>query len=357
VKRFVAAALALSGCQATESASDTILMSARVQPGEEVTWCRYVKLGVDEIARFAHAWTGSSHHAILYETDLEQAPSDPFICDDVELPKSRVLYAPEEPSGELALPDGVAFRWDTNRIALVEWHLVNPGTAAVDAELTLDLFEPEAPSHMAAGALLYYHPAIHVPALGSATARMRCLVPSDVTLWWMASHHHELATGFSAQLVDRNGADRGPIHRAPFQVAREQAIEFACDYQNPRAEPVIEGPSARDDEMCMLAAIYYPRMDDPFRETCSGADSGPMFDGTATCAATLACLEARAGDAVGSEECLVSTSASSTPALNQLVFECLPARCALECAGMNASCRACLEERCLPERAACLDAP
>jgi hypothetical protein len=107
----------------------------------------------------------------------------------------------------------------------------------------------------------------------------------------------------------------------------------------------------------MYAAIYYPRLDDPFRETCSGAASGPIFDGTQSCNSTLACLEAHAGDAVASDACLVATSPTSTPSLNQLGFECLPASCELECGGLDATCRACLEERCLPEREACLTAP
>jgi hypothetical protein len=79
-----------------------------------------------------------------------------------------------------------------------------------------------------------------------------------------------------------------------------EQIDYECNYQNDGTTTVIQGLSAVTNEMCVFVGAYYPR-DEKF-ETCGTtgqfADQGTaatyIGTGTATCGATLSCLQSAA---------------------------------------------------------------
>jgi hypothetical protein len=69
-----------------------------------------------------------------------------------------------------------------------------------------------------AGGLLWYNPFIAVPAVGQATARMACEIPSDVNLRNVVSHAHSRLSDYTARLWDgpptRGGRVQEQLYRS-----------------------------------------------------------------------------------------------------------------------------------------------
>ncbi len=137
-------------------------------------------------------------------------------------------------------------------------------------------------------------------------------------------------------------------------VSRGDAIAFGCEYDNRSERAVIEGPTARDHEMCMFFAGYYPRMPTEGADACSGAESGPVFSGSSTCAQAYACLES-APDEFATERCWGQTSETSTASLLDFAYRCAFSQCGELCdlEDYDKACTACLADRCADEWSAC----
>jgi len=112
-------------------------MTAALEAGQEVSWCRYVLPGAGtpdgiDVARMEHATGGAlSHHVIWYQ--MAQTPESvadnmaPFRCDGgIHLLKAGVLYAPPSGAGELTWPENVAAHLAPDAVTLLEWHVINP---------------------------------------------------------------------------------------------------------------------------------------------------------------------------------------------------------------------------------------
>jgi hypothetical protein len=347
------------------------VIRGRVAPGSEATYCQRVALrgGRIDVARIEHAYGGRSHHFFVYESFAPPSAAGPvFACDDAhDLDKSALLYATQQRRDELTYPSGVAVEVKEDRTLLLEWHVVNTGDTPADAEAALNLWYAPEPPTAHAGMLVYYDPFIHVPPFASASARMHCRLPEDVTLLWTSSHMHARGVGHRSQVTRRDGEttelssttdwETPGIEWLPneLDLAAGDAIDFVCDYDNPTNRNIIEGPTAGDHEMCMFFAGYYPRMHTEGGEACSGAESGPVFDGTATCEESFACL-AQAQSEVESERCWVAASEGATKPLLDLAYRCRLSQCGGECtdSSFSPNCAACLSTRCSDERARCL---
>ncbi len=210
----------LMGCGEAESAprpelgaTTQIVLEATAEPGSEVTYCQRVALDRQgapaDIVHLAHTFDAQSHHFFVYESEVPPDEMDPapFVCDDErDLDKSALLYASQKQQDVLAFPDGVAFEIEDGRTLLIEWHIVNPSAAAVQARATFDItYATEAPA-VRAGMLVYYHPFIYVPPQGTASAQMRCLLQEDATLMWTSSHMHARGVGHSSRVERIDGS-------------------------------------------------------------------------------------------------------------------------------------------------------
>ena len=381
MKRSAALLVACWGCGAPPPGAGVdvaggareIVMSASAEPGQEVTLCQHVDVGASvgdvDIERLSHHFDGRSHHFFVYASSTAGADAEPRACDDeAHRNKGGLLYASQRADDALSFPDGVALTIDRGGTLLIEWHVVNTSAERIDAEAQLSIaYAAEAPA-MRAGMLVYYHPFIHVPAQGSSHAAMHCRVPEDVTLMWTSSHMHARGTGYRSSVVRGDGISQ-PLHVTDawedvgltllddLAVSRGDAIAFSCDFDNPSDRVFIEGDSARDDEMCMFFAGYYPRVATPHGEGCSGPGSGPRFDGRLSCADAFTCLQ-EASDDVDRSSCWTAASEVSSEPLLQLAHRCKAARCGEACAaGFDAACTHCLDERCADDVKRCHDAP
>ena len=104
-----------------------------------------------------------------------------------------------------------------------------------------------------------------------------------------------------------------------------------------------------DNEMCMFIASYYPKQDFA-TEICAGPESGPVFNGTATCGQSVICMIS-AEDEVSAEECVFQTCSASANPLATLTG-CIFDKCAAECDGGSA-CQNCINNFCSVQYDAC----
>jgi hypothetical protein len=350
---FIAPAAALTGAACSsetttpvdglapppDGAGVQVAMSATLAPGEENTWCQYVILPNDatvDVDRFEHLYSPGSHHLLLFPTRLAAADVTgdlaPFECDTRgDLATTGIAYAAQVPEGELAFPTGVGLRLPAASVLLMQVHYLNTTDEPLVADAKINLWYATTTITQEVGLLFLYDWAIHIPAGQTASARMRCGIPQDVTLLYGMSHMHKRGVGYQADLLDAAGApvrtlfqtDRwegiDPAVYAPaIQITAGQSIDFRCDFQNDESFDVIQGPSASTNEMCMFIGAYYPRLDFA-AENCFLPGSGPIFDGTTTCAETLTCVQSAASD-VAFQECLQQTCPASSTAVDDVAI-------------------------------------
>jgi hypothetical protein len=133
-----------------------------------------------------------------------------------------------------------------------------------------------------------------------------------------------------------------------------------CDYYNPDAVDVFQGPNASTSEMCVFGALYYPKVEGEF-ENC--ADLSVIGTGSQTCYDQLQCIQTcPAGEApeqthggvnVGPcwEKCIALGCAGATDALFAAT-RCIGDMCQQECAAGD--CNACALSKCGPQVNACI---
>lgn len=315
-------------------------MQARIEAGQEITYCQYFVLpagaGVD-VSRFEHRYTAGSHHLLLFPTTLTAAEvaMDQAMFDCAsrgDLKNLGVAYGAQEPDGDMTYPQGVAMHFDSEEVVLLQSHYLNTNDQAVDADVRVNLWYATGAITAYAGTLFYYDWAILVPpAPGTATVKMRCTVPTDITVLYASSHMHRRGVGFRSWLTGGDLAQPLALHMTddwespdpttwtpPLTIQGGQAIEYECDFKNDLPTTVIEGPSAETNEMCMFVAGYYPKLSEA-AEFCLEPGSGPQRNGTKTCAETLSCFGGTQ-DPIAQEQCLMDTCAASSQPFNDFVL-------------------------------------
>jgi hypothetical protein len=212
------------------------------------------------------------------------------------------------------------------------------------------------------GLLFFYNLFIRVPELGSVRTTMSCAVPEEITLISGTSHMHRRGVGFEAAALLPGGSrellhtttawEEVPVTRWPdgLVVPAGSRIEYFCDYKNPEARAVWQGPRTTD-EMCTFAAAYYPvrqYISDCAIDAASAGSTGSLGadwvgTGTTSCGEALQCLAA------------IDSSKAFLPQLTACVLDAAPSeservsdlvRCVLtndnplaDCAEQIASCQ------------------
>jgi hypothetical protein len=347
----------------------------QLAPGAEVYNCQYFTTpadGVLEVGGIQSYFAPTSHHTLLFTTALTAADiadkTEPFSCEDIlgvnALGVTGLAYGP---SGDFAYPEGVAMKMQPGTVLLLQTHYVNATESPVDADVRLNLVTPEVPATIEAGIFYFYHRAINLPPGSSEVSRMRCEIPSDITLVTGRSHMHRRGIHYAAHLEGggleepqllyetTEFGDGEPRNYAPFQeIKAGQAIEYACDFRNDDPETVVQGPSAERNEMCAFFGTYYPRLPQDV-EACRNPGSGPVFDGAKSCGETMQCI-ATAPDDASFQACQVATCEASSKPLNDYM-ECIYGNCYAECTGADPSgCGPCVQASCGQSFGACLSA-
>jgi hypothetical protein len=157
----------------------------------------------------------------------------------------------------------------------LESHFVNAttsvGTGGVD--IVLHAMDPSLVQDWI-GVYMNIMNGIHVPPMQSAVLGARCATNADTTVFLFTSHMHHFGSEFDINLVDADGTVN-PLYvstdwehpkiddRAaqPVPLTANQQFEWKCHYTNDRSQDLWGGDSAIDNEMCIMAAFYYPAQD------------------------------------------------------------------------------------------------
>ncbi len=346
---------------------------ASVGVGEEIQKCKFVQLPKDEgeiaVGRVFHNYSPGSHHFLVYRTQLTEIPSggDVFVdCDESDWMSNvrGVIYAAQETDGEFAMPKGVGQRFSPGEVMLVQTHYLNTTSVALDAkiDLRMELLDV-ADVEQEAGVLFFYNPAISLGPAAKGSAELTCPVPSDLNLAFAASHMHKRGTYFRADTTDASAAAAlGPLYESteweepvprvfpldpPAMLPKGSSIRYRCDFQNPDATPVVSGPSADTNEMCMFVAMYWPKVDEQ-TEFCRAGKT--TSSGTASSIDTFKCLVA-CGSSAKNPACSSSCWENACPGAPMPILDlafCLQNSCGLECAvdPLGQPCKSCTAKTC-----------
>jgi hypothetical protein len=292
-------------------------MSTTIPAGVEGERCRFVIASADDlwVIRDQVRFTQGSHHFLLYETSYDSIPtmrddgvavdtSGVFDCSDGATngwSVTKLVGGSQNGEGEsmLAFPAGVAMPVRAGAVLLMNAHYVN----ASPQEIRINLYTiPESEVTTEGDLLFLYNPLIAVPGHGTARARWRCPVHTDITIANLQSHMHVRGVGYQAAADDgapfyeNDQWENVPVKRFEpgLQVAAGSTLDYHCDYENGEDREVFQGPRSTD-EMCMLIGSYYPA--DPRTANCLDETGERLAgewigNGTATCAATLDCIGA-----------------------------------------------------------------
>jgi copper type II ascorbate-dependent monooxygenase-like protein len=375
-------------------------MMTTIAAGQEDERCKFVTVPSTGlwVNRQEVRFTGGSHHFVLWKTSYPSIPTQDTHGNSVDT--SGVFECTSGPSASWnttafaggaqagngpplidGLPAGTAVRFDPGAILIMDLHVLNPSAQDVSTVVRTNLWTVrDSQVTTEAGIYFFYDPFIVVPARSSASARMSCPVTSNLQLVNGQTHMHRRGLGGVANLVDGSGNLR-PIYQsqsweavnvqnwAPgMAVQPGQSIDYQCNYQSTENADVMQGNTTKD-EMCVFFGLYYPR--DTKFETCSIDGTWPNLStaatfigtGTATCAATLQCIQSAAPTSQDHGDSLYGCVVNSCPkAAQQLtaVLDCQRSlgqgTCQSACDNGSSQCTSCIQQACQPSIAACQSA-
>jgi len=355
-------------------------MAETVPAGGEIFDCQYVQLPnvAEWLVAAQHNYTPGSHHLLLYTTALTSIPAGgEQVTDCYEgtgnniMSNARgVLYGGQTPTGSETYPQGIGLPTTASEVLIFQVHYLNASANDLQAQVNVDLtFDPNAADITTqAGMIFFYDPFIDVPAGATATAQMRCLIPSDITLLYASSHYHSRGVGYGAYIdpaVDQLGTT--PFYTSDSWSSPENAnltmpisggsrIRFQCDYDNSAGTAdYYAGQSAETNEMCMFIGVYYPEMGQLSDFCIQGED---MFgSGTAACGATLTCLQTCGGKLslgggiqANAPDCEQACFVQSCPTASAPLIDfttCMSNSCKTPCSDTTSSaCTTCITANC-----------
>jgi hypothetical protein len=330
-------------------------MQVAIPPGTEAEYCQFVEIPDAWVTHDTVAFTGGSHHVLVYQTSYTTIPtqkddgtpvdtSGPFDCSDGATNGwsiTKLIGGSQNREGDsiLQFPEGIGVH--VGGVAMINVHYINGSDTTLETDVTIKFDTvPEEEIEIEGDILFLYNPFIAVPANQTARAQWRCPVYADITIANAQSHMHSRGVGYAARVdgaepfytsADWEGVEVQTYEN--FTVSAGSTLDYYCDYQNGESVPVFQGPRTTD-EMCMLIGSYYPA--DPRTANCldpSGQLPGGDWvgQGTATCAATMGCLQNAQGlDVVTT--CVVAAD----PAVSREVSELV--RCFMAASDPGAEC-------------------
>lgn len=301
---WLSAILLLAACGGKgSSAGGPIKLSFgfSVPAGSERTQCYVVKLHNAKAIDFSHVeshMVAGSHHFILYRdaSDLVgSAPPAEGIGDcDMETPRLFV-YAAQEADHADDMPPGIAGELPPDSTVILEAHYVNASTSPIDAKASVEV-DPVDPATITnlAGMLFYLDTDFAVPPGAGMNGNpdyehsTTCAVPEapgGTHIFRMGSHQHKrgldvqvfqeqfpsatATTGADMSMVFENTDWESPSEEswpdaAPLTLEANQGLRFSCSWKNETGSDLVFGPSANDNEMCIIGAGYWPAVSGPY---------------------------------------------------------------------------------------------
>lgn len=294
-------ATGLLGCGSSETpapgpASIRFSMDTDVGAAVEIEKCRYVSMPTDRgemaINSAVSHYTPGSHHFLVYRTSLTAIPSGSEVVHDcVSASVFSVVrgtyYEAQAPESKRELPPKIAHVFAPGEILILQSHYVNTTPSTLHSHVEFELRPIDRDTISAeAGTIFFYNPSIEIPPRTTRTVTRTCPLAEDIHLALLWSHMHERGVGFEATTDDPTAAQAlGPLYAtddwsAPVPRAfgndallpGGSHITYACRFYNQTDDTIVQGLSARTNEMCILHGMYWPRQP-PVTELCLGGIS------------------------------------------------------------------------------------
>jgi hypothetical protein len=290
----------------------TFAMTGTVDGGGESFACVYVQMPSGRTTAVYSAeshFTPGSHHFLVYRTSYGAIPDGGdgvHPCTDAEQITGIAgsYYEAQTPDTQRELPPGVAHVFKPGEVLLMTAHYLNPSPAPLETrvDFRLHAMDPGAVKHVA-GSIFFYNPQITIPPMSRVTVTRSCPIDRDIGLALLWSHMHSRGVAFEASSDDPAVARGGTLYQTttwsepqarefpgahPLTLHAGSNIVYSCTYENTTSDTIVQGQSARTNEMCILHGMYWPRLD-PATELClsgassmdppaSGGDGGPSGD-------------------------------------------------------------------------------
>jgi hypothetical protein len=282
------------GCGSTPAPLSVGIGPIALAPGEEKTVCSTVRLpnaaDVDVVAMTATLAPGS-HHLILYRsTATAEAPAlTPCQTFDTVMQGDVPLLIVGTLNNQLTLPSGVAYHLPAGQMVKLEAHYINASSAAIQGQGTVVMTPRAAGASTQTADLMLCGSMRQLTTQGIPPHASVSLDPgfyagggdvdfTKLTVFALTSHEHHLGSGVTiakSNAAANAGATLFTTHdwsNAPLTVldaahevtfAAGEGLRWQCSYdsldaQPPPTGPTYFGPSALTNEMCFIAAYYYP---------------------------------------------------------------------------------------------------
>lgn len=207
----------------------------------------------------------SSHHMFVFHGANYNADTNSVAdCSGIEF--HDLLHMAQTPTQSVTYPTGVGRLLAGTDGLRVLVHLLNPGTTAVTAHVSIAFrtVDPSAVGTLAVS-LFFNNAVLRVPP-GVSTQSRTFTIPSNIKVMMAVSHMHSRATGFSATTNSGQTLYKGTDWNEPvavtyapaMDVAQGSIVTWSCTYDNKTGTTLTFGESANTNEMCILAGVAYP---------------------------------------------------------------------------------------------------
>jgi hypothetical protein len=246
-----------------------------IQPGEEITYCYYTTIDIDEdvgVKRWSSQMTPGSHHLIVYFTETQDQP-DGTITTDCGVTGGGLnfpiwTYSAAQPEAAIAMPEGVGMHVKAQQHLFVQMHYLNTNpTEAIDVHVTIngETFE-EGEAYERAAAYVTFNTEIDLDPGETDTVSGTCAVPDGAKFFLLNTHSHRFTTRTQvddgATMIYESDDWEEPVPRlwndAPFFEFESGNLTYSCTATNTSGARVQTGDSAATDEMCMAVGYFYP---------------------------------------------------------------------------------------------------
>lgn len=263
--------------------------------GEEIWKCWVGDLpttGLTSINRVESIQTRGVHHMDIMALGLLGLPIEPGMhdCQDLYdahaemMERGIFLFASQNETETLQLPEGIAAGLPGGLQIMVEMHYVNPTPRDVDVFSRINAYT--IPSAEVTGQIWGWAVRDSDIAIPPQTERhiewTRCVMNKDIDMLILSTHTHQLAELADVYLFDgeRTGEklyENWDWHAPqllqfdpPMTIPAGTGFEFRCHYRNPTDTEVNWGFGA-EDEMCQIGLVFTPL---DLTAECEVVDSG-----------------------------------------------------------------------------------
>jgi hypothetical protein len=207
----------------------------------------------------------SSHHMFVFHDPSFDADTNSVAdCSGIEF--HDLLHMAQTPMQSITYPPGVGrMLKGTDGLRLLV-HLLNTGTTAVTAHVTVTLHAVATTDVQTLAVSVFFNNAILVVPTGVSTQSRTFTIPSNIKLMTAVSHMHSRATAFLAttntgQVLYKGTNWNEPVpatYNPPMDITAGSVVTWSCTYNNMTGTTLTFGESANTNEMCIMAGVAYP---------------------------------------------------------------------------------------------------